>query len=426
MAWKDWGQQKRDYYLSKTVEYEGRNTRIFTPLGSTEVQPKYRGDKLFKYVEVPIIDERNINDKGIDANGAKLTTGKWYAYDANGTMIGEYDTLHEAKGAAGSETVLSGNGNVFGGDTDFAVIKGASFPALRETGGLVNRLGITRLEVEASVSEYGYYMDFTKRELDMTDEPKLLTKYAKRLGEAISEIQERQVEIGLLEAGSVNAFYAGDANSKSELGIGDIVSLSSFRKMQEYMKKARVKAQTKMVDGSQKVDTVVVGKGYYAFYPQGLLTTLEEAKDGDGIKVFRPVESYADGAGFVHEFETGKISNTRLVEVPFMSVFKGEGEKTDADGEDGADAGSENYESSTGADGEERYDVYPILYVGDDSFATLAFQGDNAQVQHELPKIIPGIDPYGKNGVISCSFYSGLLVYRPERIAVLNTLALKA
>lgn len=433
MAWKDWGVQKQDFFLSKTVEVEARKTRTFSMLANKEVMPKFRGDKLVKYVEFPVIHEMNKNDKGIDANGAKLVKGKWYAYDASGNMLSENDTKEAAKASAGSTgTILSGNGNVYGGDTDFAVIKGSSFPALRETGGLVNRVGMTRIELEAAVSEYGLYMDFTERELEMTDEPKLLAKKSKALGEALAEIRERQVEIGLLDhAFAHNAFYAGDATAMSNMGLNnvdgtdaDIVSLKSVRKMQEYMKKARVKAQTKIVDGSTNVDTVVVGKGYFGYYPQGLLTTLEEVTDTSGVKVFLPVEKYANGAGYIHPDETGKISNTRFIEVDRMSINMGMGEATDADADGNDDTGSELYQSSLGSDNKTHYDIYSILYIGDDSFATIAFSGDNAKVKHAMPQIIPGIDAYGKNGIVSVNFYHGLLVYRPEKIACLQTMAL--
>ena len=438
MAWGDLGTQRQNFYLSKVAEVEARKYRVFSALANKDVQPKYRGDELVKYVEYPIIHEANINDKGIDANGAKLLKNVWYAYDAAGNPVTTgadaadgigFTTKQGALAAAGANgTILSGSGNIYGGDTDFAVLKGSVFPALRETGGLVNRVGYTRKEVSAKVTEYGLYMDFTQKELDMTDEPKLLTKYSKALGEAIAELRERQVEVGLLDhALATNVFFSGDATAISNIGIGDEVSLKSIRRMQEYMKKARVPAQTKIVDGSQKTDTVTVGKGYFAYYPQGLLPTLEEVTDSAGVKVWVPVEKYANGAGYIHPLETGKISNTRFIEVPQMAYFAAAGERVDLALAGTPDPGSENYQSSVAADGLTRYDIYPILYVGTDAFASLAFQGDNTQVKHALPgQPIPGVDAYGKNGLVSASFYSGLLVYRPERIAVLLTPALNA
>jgi len=424
-GWKSWGTQKRDFFLSKTVVAEGRKKATFSALGSKEDQPKNMGEDLYKYIEYPIIHDMNKNDMGIDAHGAKLVKDKWYAYDVNGDMTGNaagYATAELAKAAAGADgSILSGNGNVYGGDTDFAVVSGAAFPALRETGGLVNRVGMTRTEVSTKVAEYGIYTDFTKKELDMTDDAKLLTKKSKALGEAMAEIREKQVEIGLLnEAGTI---FSGNAGNITELGLDDLASIADYRGVQEYLKRVKCPVQTKIIDGSTNVDTVVVGKGFYAYFPMGFLTTLEESKDSDGIKVWRPVESYAAGAGAVHADEAGKISNTRFVEVADMSIYKGVGLKIDEGTSGTPDAGSEAYKSSPSADGETRYDVYPILYVGTDSFCTVGFSGDVASVQHAMPQIIPGVDAYGKNGIVSCSWYHGILVYRPERVVKLMSLA---
>ena len=429
MAWKDWGTQIRDKFLSKTVVVEARKNTVFSRMGDKETQPKHYGEDLYKYVELPIIHELNKNDKGIDANGVKLVKDKWYAYDANGAMTGDpngYDTLHEAKAAAGADgTVLSGNGNLYGGDTDFAVIKG-SFPVLAEEGGLVNRLGMTRLEVHAKVKEYGMYLDFTQKELDMTDDKNLLVKKSKALGEALAQIREKQVEIALLSESENNRIFCGNATTMAELGIGDELGLADVRNAEEYLKSVNCPYQTKIIDGSTKVDTVTVGKGYFAYVPMGFLTTLEEAKDGNNVKVFKPVEQYADAAGAISEYEVGKIRNTRFLEIPGMAIYKGMGDKVDADDDGNADAGSEKYESSTGADGNERYDIYPILYVGTDSFATIGFSGDVAKVKHKLPgEPIPGLDAYGKNGIVSVSWYFGFLAYRPERIMQLVSPALR-
>jgi len=426
MAWKDWGQQKKDFFLSKTVVTEGRKKANFSMLGTKENQPKHMGEDLYKYVEYPIVHDMNKNDKGIDANGVKLVKDKWYAYDENGAMTGDsdgYDELSDAKNAAGDTgSVLSGNGNLYGGDTDFAVISGAAFPALRETGGLVNRVGMTRTEISTKVTEYGIYTDFTEKELAMTDDAKLLTKKSRELGIAMAEIREKQIEIGLLN--EANEIRCGVASSIDEIGMENTVTISDIRGVQEYLKRVKCPTQTKVIDGSQNVDTVVVGKGYFAYFPMGLLTTLEESKDADGVKVWRPVESYMNAATYTHEDEAGKISNTRFIEVADMAIYKGMGAKTDADDDGDDDAGSENYQSSTGADGKNRYDVYPILYVGTDSFCTVGFSGDVAKVKHAMPQIIPGVDAYGKNGIVSCSFYNGLLVYRPERIVKLLSSAL--
>ena len=372
---------------------------------------KHFGDKLVKYQELPILHELNINDQGIDANGTKLDSGKWYAYDKNGAMIGDaagYDTQPDAEAVAGCISVKSGNGNLFGGDTDYGVVKG-SFPALREEGGIVNAVGMRRETLDATVSEFGFHIPFTKRMLDMDTEKGLLARMSREIGIAQADTRERQIQVGLLDAAMPNSIICGDAATVDAIGSNDVLSFPAIRATEQALKAARSPKQTKMIDGSTKVGTTVVGSGYYAYCGQELYPTLEDMEHGS-VNVWRPVETYAS-AGTISEYEIGKISATRFIEVEDMTVYKGAGDDATDDDDDDEVA---NRHVSNG-----RYDVFPVLYVGSDSFGTVGFEGDVAKVQTAMPKIIPGVDAFGKNGLISISWYFGLLVYRPERLNLL-------
>ena len=181
------GAQINDKFWSKVAVMEARKKRVFSQLGEKLVQPKNYGDKLVKYHELPIIHKLNINDQAIDANGVSLVKNKWYAYDNAGAMTGNtggYATKELAKAAAGATgSIKSGNGNLYGGDTDFAVIKG-SFPILSEEGGKVNAVGMKRLVLEAQIAEFGFHVPFTKKMLDMDTETGLLTRISREVGEA--------------------------------------------------------------------------------------------------------------------------------------------------------------------------------------------------------------------------------------------------
>ena len=410
------GAQINDKFWSKVAVMEARKKRVFSQLGEKLVQPKNYGDKLVKYHELPIIHKLNINDQAIDANGVSLVKNKWYAYDNARAMTGNtagYATKELAKAAAGANgSIKSGNGNLYGGDTDFAVIKG-SFPVLSEEGGKVNAVGMKRLVLEAKVTEFGFHVPFTKKMLDMDTEAGLLARISREVGEAQGEIREKQIAAGLLTASEVNRVFAGDASTIAEMGAGDVVSFQDIRGTEQSLKLARSPKQTKMIDGSTKIGTVVVGAGYSAFVGQELFPVLEDMEHG-GVKVWRPVESYA-AAGTVMMDEIGKISSTRFVEVEDMIKYGGAGALT-TDATD--DIGVDNmYVSGT------NYDVFPILYVGSDSFGTIGFEGDVARVNTVMPTADAHNDVFGKKGVVAISWYHGLLVYRPERIRQILTVA---
>lgn len=76
-----------------------------------------------------------------------------------------------------------------------------------------------------------------------------------------------------------------------------------------------------------------------------------------------------------------------------------------------------------------KYDIYPVLVVGSDSFSTIGFQTDGKTVKFDVTTKMPGRetadrnDPYGETGFSSMKFWYGTLIKRPERIAVIKTVA---
>ena len=402
------GVQFNEKFWSKVAVKAARRYMTFSQLGEQLIQPKNYGDTIVKYAEVPIIHQLNINDQGIDANGAVLIKNKWYSYDVNGAMLAPTTgsaTKEAALAVVGTVTIKSGNGNMWGGDNSISVIKG-SFPVLGEEGGKVNAVGMIRQQLTAKVTEFGFHIPFTQKMIDMDSETGLLARMAQEVGIAQGEIREKQIQLGLIAASETNRVIAGDAGSISAIGAADLVEFQDIRAMEQSLKFARVPKQTKIIDGSTNYGTTVVGAGYTAFVGQELYPTLEDMTYG-GVNVWKPVESYA-AAGTIMENEIGKIHNTRFIEVMEMAKYDGAG-AISTDATDDTDAAN-RYQTNN------HYDVFPILYVGTDSFGTVGFEGDVARVNTIMPKADAYNDPFGKKGAISISWYFGLLVYRAERI----------
>ena len=76
-----------------------------------------------------------------------------------------------------------------------------------------------------------------------------------------------------------------------------------------------------------------------------------------------------------------------------------------------------------------RYNVYPMLTVGDASFTTIGFQTNGKTVKFVIKHAKPGSpesfanDPYGETGFMSIKWYYGFLALRPERIGIIKTVA---
>ena len=113
--------------------------------------------------------------------------------------------------------------------------------------------------------------------------------------------------------------------------------------------------------------------------------------------------------------EDGAIDQYRLVIVPEMLKWAGAG--ADASGD------AICYETNG------RYDVFPMLCVGNESFTTIGFQTDGKTVKFKIMHKAPGeatadrTDPYGETGFMSIKWYYGFMVLRPERIGLIKTAA---
>jgi N4-gp56 family major capsid protein len=155
------------------------------------------------------------------------------------------------------------------------------------------------------------------------------------------------------------------------------------------------------------------------FIGSELVPVVRGMTDLFGQKAFIAVQHYAD-AGSVLNGEIGSVDAFRIILVPEMLHWAGAGAV--------ATGSNEGYRT-TNVGGTDHYDVYPMLVIGDDSFSTIGFQTDGKTVKFSVITKMPGPnaadrnDPFGETGFSSIKWYYGILIKRPERIAVIKTVA---
>ena len=421
-------EQYNDLFWSKGAIREAMRKKTFSQLGDRLTQPKHYGDEIVKERRVPVLHPLNQLDGNIDASTAALMNGTFYAYDTAGAMVGAFesrdyaaDAVNDgtmpgsfaaqaaATGAAAGGTVRAGAGSLYNGDADYAVIS-ASYPTLAEEGGNVNEVNTRSITTRGFVNEFGIHMKFTQRSIDMDSRTGVLAQKTKDLGEAKGDIFEAQVQTDLLDASALNRTYAGTtATSLLTCDENAALAFEDLRMMEQELKRLLVPRDTKIIVGSTKISTVTVQKAFYAFVGQELYPTLQDMV-WNGVNVWEPVDKYKDAAATTAEGEIGRIGGFRFIEVNNMQKYKGEG----AD----ATAGTGTFHTSMapGGTGVESYDVFPVLFVGSDSFATVSFEGDSSKIKTAMPKADAHNDPFGKNGSMSISWFYGSLIYKPERI----------
>lgn len=452
------GPQSITAYHIKKALVTARQEQFFTQLADVRNMPKNFGKRMTIHEYIPLLDDRNLNDQGIDANGVTLVPTEYsiilpelvttYAVEANATAAaaainaiesgvavktgsstpwtvtvsktflspatsGQTATLLAA--VAGAKSKVNA-GNLYGSSKDIGTITG-KLPVLTENGGRVNRVGFTRIEREGTLSSFGFFHEFTEESQDFDSDPELFTHQAEELLKGAVEISEDLLQRDLLLSAGV-VVYAGAATSHAtvtaEGGTPSIIDYATLSRLGVTLDENRTPKQTKVITGTRNIDTRTIAAGRVMFVGSEMLPLLEAMEDLFENQAWVPVHKYGAG-GTVLVGEEGTIGPFRIVVVPEMMHWAGQG---------AAVSSNPGYRATNG-----RYDVYPMLVVGSEAFSTIGFQTDGKNVKFKIITKMPGEktadrnDPYGRTGFSSIQWYYGTLVYRPERIAVVKTVA---
>jgi len=365
-------------YYQRQALTELRKEQFFTQLAHAQSIPSNYGKTIKRFHYMPILDDRNVNDEGIDATGAKIV-----------------------------------NGNLYGSSRDIGTVPG-KLPVLGENGGRVNRVGVTRLELEGTFEKFGFFTEYTRDSLNFDTDADLLMHINRELLTAANQITEDALGIDLINnAGTIR--YAGDATSRAEIGQDDIVQYVDLMRLAIDLDNNRTPKHTTILTGTRNIDTKVVPAARYIYVGSEAIPTLRAMTDLHGNPAFISAEHYAAGTTLANG-EIGQVDQFRVIVNPNMPVWSGGGAALEA-GDDAV-----YYNNGT------NYDVLPMLVVGDESFATITFQTSGNTVKFEINHKKPGdnldrLDPYGETGFISIRWFYGFMALRPERIALIMTAA---
>jgi N4-gp56 family major capsid protein len=477
-------QIRTDFYKRKAL-VEASKDMFFGQLADVTNMPKNFGKTIKLYHYMPLLDDRNLSDQGIDAGGIstaaafvasttyvkeviKVTApaasgGMDYYFEGVATAATEGAAVTAATAIAEgnvwawaiqegwvaastanyaaakaamtgwtfADTAVSGDqfenyGNLYGSSKDVGTIT-AKIPALSETGGRVNRVGMTRKELSGTINKFGFFEEYTQESLDFDTDSELLQHLTTECVKGANELNEDQLQIDLLNNAGVIRF-AGDATSTATLGgstaaanAEDVVTYDDLVKLDIVLDQNRCPKDTKVITGSRMVDTKVVNAARYAYIGTELQPAFMRMVDYHSERAFLPVAQYG-AAGTIARGEFGSVGNFRLIVVPEMMHWAASG----------AAVGSTSDEVcrwSVDSAGAAKIDVHPILVVGDGSFTTIGFQTNGKTVKFTITHKRPGKDvanrhdPYGEVGFYSIKWYYGFMVLRPERLAVLKTVA---
>jgi N4-gp56 family major capsid protein len=451
------GSQIRTDFFQRKALIDAVKDQYFMPLADVTSMPKHYGKKIKLYHYLPMLSDANINDQGIDAAGLSVPLEKTivtfrgtHYNDKNGYfVVGEGADSGAATTAAQAKAVLLWNtlgfagtvyatvkalvvaagwsvddaaaavpntGNLYGSSKDVGTITG-KLPVLAENGGRVNRVGFRRIEIEGEITQLGFFDEYTQDSLDFDTDDELMMHINREMLNGASEITEDALQIDLLNGAGViryagaavsNATVTGEGSDISEVTYGDLMRLSID------LDNNRCPKDTVIITGSRMIDTRTLDAARIMYIGSEMIPTIRAMTDLHDNPAFIPVHQYASGST-VMRGEIGSVDQFRMIVVPEMMAWVGAGATVSS---------NPGYRETGG-----KYDVFPMLVVGSQSFTSIGFQTDGKSMKFQIIHNPPGkesadrTDPYGKTGFMSIQWWYGTLILRPERIAVVKTVA---
>ncbi len=458
--------QMNEFFWQRKALIEAAKEMYFSQLAEVTSMPKHYGKKIKLHHYLPLLDARNINDQGIDAAGATILTTDWFvsfprsvltvanaakaaavtAINANvGDTVVAVAGADDSAGAGRANITLTGpllaryasgaekdavvalgvgavatagSGNLYGSSKDIGTIDG-KLPVIGENGGRYNRVGFTRLQIEGSIHKLGFFREFTQESLDFDSDEELYAHTSREMVTGANQLTEAVLQKDLLSGAGVVVF-AGDATSVAGITGADEAAEPSevvyedLSRLHRILNDNRTPTKTTAITGSRMIDTKTVAHGRVIYIGSELQATVEGMVDQFNNPAFIPVHKYAAG-GTTLNGEIGSVGHFRFVVVPEMLHWAGAGalEQTNP-----------GYMATGG-----RYDVFPMLCIGEGSFTTIGFQTGGKMMKFKIITKMPGegtadrTDPFGETGFSSIKWWYGTMILRPERLAVIKTVA---
>jgi N4-gp56 family major capsid protein len=422
-------------FVTKAVAEMAPRKRFFSQRSNPIAMPKNYGDTLTKEVRLPILHKDNLIDANIDASTATAIQNMFIAYNSAGAIAGTYDvstyavtnsvTIDAARTACYNAAVTAagaggkvkmGSGYLLNGKADYAVAE-QSIPVLPEEGGVVGLLNSTSKLVSAKITFHAIGLKYTVRSVDLDSRKNQVAQKIKDLSRATHELKEIQVQNSIIAASEVNRLIASTtATTISQMTAADILTYDALQGFEQALLAEDVPMDTEIIEGTTKIDTKVVEDGWVVYINRELMPAIRKVKGPDGTTLaFIPKSQYAAGTMLL-DGEFGAIGSFRFVVVPDLPAYRGKGSSVSAD-----TATDKLNRHATGG----KYDIFPMIVVGSDSFSTTGFTDKDVTAAHIPPTRDVYNDMSAQVGGVVSNWTYGFLNYRPERIRQLAVVAQK-
>lgn len=231
---------------------------------------------------------------------------------------------------------------------------------------------LSKTDVTANLTQYGDLVGITDIILDTHEDP-VLNETVAILGEQAAQMIE-VVRYNVLKAGT-NVFYS---NGAARTAVNTPITLNAQRAITRAMKRQNTGKITTVTRSTPSFGTEAVAASFVAICHSDLEADIR------GLAGFVPTEKY--GTMTAYENEIGKVEDVRYLSSTICVPF------ADAGGAPGT-----TVLSTTGTNA----DVYPILYIGKDSYGIVPLKGQASLTPMVVNPKPSDSDPLAQRGWVS-------------------------
>jgi N4-gp56 family major capsid protein len=243
---------------------------------------------------------------------------------------------------------------------------------------------INATDVEATLKQYGRRVQISDVIVDTHEDP-VLNEYAEIMGEVAGQTMET-VCYNVLKGGT-NVVYSGSATSRATVAAK--IDATALNRAIRQLKRQNAKTITKMLAGTDKVGTTPIRPAFIAFCHPDLQIDLE------AVSGFVNPANYPASMPLLPN-ELGSYKDIRFLAstlfVPWLLAA--------------TSTGSQSTILSGGAAVTGVGDVYPIIIVGQDAFATVSLAGANAVTPMVSNPKVSDSDPLGQRAHVAFKMYA--------------------
>lgn len=247
---------------------------------------------------------------------------------------------------------------------------------------------VSKTDVSATLSQYGRRVQLTDVIIDTHEDP-VLGEMSDILGEVAGQTAELVI-YNAIRAGT-NVLYLSSNSART--GVNSEVTTVILNRMIRQLSRQNAKKVSRMLAGTDKVGTSPVRAAYVVFCHPDLQTDLEACS---GWK--NPVE-YGTYTPLLPN-EMGSYKDLRFLASTLYTPFYNAASTT----------GSGSTYMTGGSTGTGVPDVYPMIAIGMDAYATVSLAGANAVTPIVVNPKPSDSDPLGQRGHAAFKMYSTALI----------------